>query len=517
MPWLIDRYFTLDARSLALGRIGLALVLLLDLVQRVSGISTWYSDHGLLPAPVVRAHPVIEPVVSFFFLASQPYQAALGFLLCAVAYVALLVGYRTTLAHVASLVCVLSLHGRVLLLQAGGDVVLGELCLWTAFLPTGRRFSVDARRARQAGHDVAAPAAQPIVSVAAFALVFQLVVIYALNVLHKDGVTWREGSVVHYVIHQDRVVTTFGVWLRDYMTPSLSRMLSWAALATEAALPLLLLSPVAPRLSRRVAIVLLIGLHAGFALLLNLGLFSVTMIAFAPFLLGPADWAWIDRRAAGLAPRLAAWPAARLIARRLVAPPRAATSSAEPAAPASSPVRGALASGRDRARNVMVVVVLLLVCYQLLLENRAVPVLLKPPRDRMVSAAVTALQLFQGWSMFAPDAPRSDANVIVEAVTEEGRQVDPLNAEASRYPIPGAYIPARLGQNWLFCDYIARIAAHPEYHEALRQWILRYPERTGHAGDRITTFRVYLVEDDSPRPGASEPRNLRTRLLLAHP
>ncbi len=45
-----------------------------------------------------------------------------------------------------ALVCVLSLHSRVTLLENGGDWMLGELALWTAFLPLGRRFSVDAVR-----------------------------------------------------------------------------------------------------------------------------------------------------------------------------------------------------------------------------------------------------------------------------------------------------------------------------------------------------------------------------------
>ena len=41
----------------------------------------------------------------------------------------------------------MSLHSRVTLLENGGDWMLGELTLWTAFLPLGKRFSVDAVRA----------------------------------------------------------------------------------------------------------------------------------------------------------------------------------------------------------------------------------------------------------------------------------------------------------------------------------------------------------------------------------
>src|SRR5438045_3007613 len=144
----VDAYFTLDPLSLAFGRIALALVLLLDLTRRAGELTTWYSNQGLLPNHTVLWRPAFERSFSFFYLASAPDEAAVLFAGCAVVYLALLVGYRTRLAQVASAICVLSLHGRVLFIQNGGDVVLSELALWTAFLPTGRRLSIDALRAR---------------------------------------------------------------------------------------------------------------------------------------------------------------------------------------------------------------------------------------------------------------------------------------------------------------------------------------------------------------------------------
>jgi hypothetical protein len=56
--------------------------------------------------------------------------------------------------------------------------------------------------------------------------------------------------------------------------------MTYSAVATEALLPPLILSPFATKLTRRVAIVLAIGLHLSFAALLNLGMFSFNMIGF---------------------------------------------------------------------------------------------------------------------------------------------------------------------------------------------------------------------------------------------
>ena len=144
-----ETYLTIDPRALGVGRIALALVLLLDLARRLPFATLWYSNEGLLPNHTVLWRPTSEYVFSLFFTASLPYEAMIAFALCGAAYLLLLVGLKTRVAQVASLLAVLSLHGRVLFIQNSGDVVLVELCVWTSFLPLGRRYSIDAVRARR--------------------------------------------------------------------------------------------------------------------------------------------------------------------------------------------------------------------------------------------------------------------------------------------------------------------------------------------------------------------------------
>jgi hypothetical protein len=207
-------YLTADLRSLAAGRIAMALVLLLDLGKRWVQLGSWYTNAGLVPNHTLLWRPSFDKVFSFFYMASYSHEAVLGFVVCAIAYTTLLVGFRTRLAQVASLLCVLSLHGRLLLFDNGGDVVLGLLCVWTTFLPTGRFWSVDAVLARRdppvapmgGAAPVPAVKAEPptqVVSLGALALTFQLAFIYLFNAIHKGGATWRDGSAVHYVLHLD--------------------------------------------------------------------------------------------------------------------------------------------------------------------------------------------------------------------------------------------------------------------------------------------------------------------------
>ncbi|MGH7269833.1 MAG: hypothetical protein ACREJ3_05325, partial [Polyangiaceae bacterium] len=121
----------------------------------------------------------------------------------------------------------------------------------------------------------------------------------------------------------------------------------------------------------------------------------------------------------------------------------------------------------------------------------------------------------EGWGLFAPDAPVNDEMVVVDALTSSGRHVDPYNEAGSRvHALPVSDIPVRLGEDSFFCDYSLRIPGAGAYHQALQDWILRYPERTGNPGDAIVSFEAFKLEHASPKPGQTEPTGVRRELFL---
>jgi predicted DCC family thiol-disulfide oxidoreductase YuxK len=629
-------YLTIDPRSLGLGRIVLALVLLFDLAHRAwGGIALWYSNEGLLPNHTVLWRPPTQWMFSLFFMASYPDEAAFGFVLCGLVYVGLLVGWRTRLMQALAVVAVMSLHSRVPFLENGGDWTLGELALWTAFLPLGRRFSLDALRAslrrRESDETTAAslnePATRqadttPVVSLAVLALVLQLANAYLFNALHKGGQTWRTGSAVHYVVFQDRMVTWFGVWLRPYMKLGLSRVLSWSALATEGIMPVLLLLPFYRPYTRRLAILACLGLHTGFQLFINLGVFSFAMMGYTPYLLSRDDWelfarrgaaraagrgltvyfdagcgvcfqiarvlARLDRfarlrfvssveahappggvtadlldktivvvdaggrvwtRADGMARIFAALPAGVLVSAPLRVPglrqlanalydafarrrqlvsmglglaacglPSATPAAAAPPPAEPTPFRVFWGRVVASARELGVAALVVTLVSETLFINAAVPAYLKFKQPTWIMQAVAYPRLIQAWSMFASDAPLTDESVVVDAVTVDGRHVDPYSEVASRYKNPGHdEIPVRLDNDSFFFNYSSRIPYKPEYFTALQEWVLRYPERTGRPEDAIVRFDAWIIEDDSPPPGQTRARNVRSRIFLSYP
>jgi hypothetical protein len=462
---------------------------------------------------------VLQWQFSFFFMASSVLEAALGMLLCAVAYAMLLVGFKTKLAQVASLACVLSLHTRTSFVGNGGDIVLGELALWTAFLPTGRRFSLDALLAEpeaSSGRADAPPRTaprSPVVSLAVLGLTLQVVAIYLFNALNKTGATWRDGSVVHILLHHSGIVTPLGNWVRTWITPGQSQAMTYFAWSVEGLLPLLLVTPFARRFARRLVVILMVTLHLGFALFVNLGVFVPAMLAFAVHFVPGEDWDALERlwaRRGNARERL------RELAGRVETFARAFVRKATPSepAPAFRWLSGRVGTAREAAAGLLVLAVIV----QALFDNSEVTKLSREHEPTFLAATVSYLQAFQAWSMYAPNVPTTDVNVSVDAVTADGRHVDPFNEVASPAAShPGPTIPPRLGQDNLFCAYALRIAGSPNYHQAFSEWILRYPERTGRDGDRIVSFEAFMVLDESPLPGKREPTDTRAERFIQFP
>lgn len=599
---------SIDPRTLAFTRIFIGCVLLTDLLKRAVGIPHWYTNDSLTPNHRVLWHPPNAWPPSVVFGMTNKAQLTVGFVLIGLVYCAFLVGYRTRLMQVLSWLGVASLQVRVPMVGNGGDFVICELLLWTVFLPMGARCSVDALRSSLRSHreldvqDLRAYAAQrapvqPVRSLAVLAAMLQLAVIYLFNAVHKSGSTWHDGSAVHYMLHQTRIVTPLGVWVRTQAPTALLASLTYATVVIEYAAPILILSPWGRPWTTRLAMFTLVGLHTNIALLTNLGIFSPTMVAFISLLISARDWellaGWLRRRKAtvrlvlregerlglhftrvllrldalhrievalpeseeestlaqrtgfavvtadqrvcsgrhGLSAVLRALPlgAALDVSLRPLRPwlaafwrERDAWTSAlgydrDPGpAYVVPPARRKLARFGYVLGELLVPPLVFIATWQLLLENAAARSVISVRQPRWLDDTVNYLRLNQGWSMFAPEAPLQDMTMVVDAVTVSGRHVDPYNEIASDFADPSTRkVPARTGQNVYFCGYTLRLPYTGEYQDLFAEWIMSYHQRTGRREDQIRSFKAYVVEHDSPRPGETEPRNTRTRVILS--
>jgi hypothetical protein len=270
----LGEVFGFDLRSLALFRIGLALVIISDLIIRAGDLRTHYSDYGVTPRSFL-IEDLIDPWYwSIHLINGEPFVQGLLFLLAGLIALALLVGYRTKLATIASWAMVISLHNRNPQLLFAVDDVLRALLFWAMFLPLGASYSVDS-----ALNSSKQPLPKRFASVATFALMVQQVLIYAGSASYKaKSEVWHDGSAVYYALSFDQYATSLGQFFLHHL-PWLLPAFTIFAFWFEWLAPFIIFIPFRVTFFRCVAVVLFILLHIGFGLFFTLEIFPFLSIA----------------------------------------------------------------------------------------------------------------------------------------------------------------------------------------------------------------------------------------------
>lgn len=304
LAWWLETYATVDARSLAVFRVLLGIVLLHDVARRWPDIAHHYANSGWLTNHFAMFRPMSDHLFSLYLAFSTPAEVKVLLAVHLLVNFLLLIGWHTRLMQVLAFVLIVSLNSRNIMLENGGFVVLHLLVLWSAFLPLGRCYSVDALlrslKARREGSVAALnakrEASHSVVSLAAFVLILQFVVIYYFNVVHKTGASWKDGTAVYYFFEQDRMVTAFGAWLRHQVSLDFVRLLTWSTLFIESLIALLLVSPAYTRYTRMLAWGLVIALHLSIDAVVQLGPFSYAMIIVHAVFIPREFWSWWSQK-----------------------------------------------------------------------------------------------------------------------------------------------------------------------------------------------------------------------------
>ena len=147
-------------------------------------------------------------------------------------------------------------------------------------LPMGEVWSIDNLRSQNRQ-----PKSNRFVSFAGAGLMIQIVIMYVFTVILKDGPTWREdGTALYYATGAGQISRPFGEWLHQF--PDLLRVFTHIGFGVEAIGPLLVLIPFRNGLIRIAGIAMVISLHIGIVLIMDVALFpwtsSLVMFAFLP-------------------------------------------------------------------------------------------------------------------------------------------------------------------------------------------------------------------------------------------
>jgi hypothetical protein len=539
-----------------------------DLVSFYSNDGIWPNHYALFLPPT----PGYWSLLSGF---STPTEVRLAMAVILVIYVAYTLGLWTRVMQVLALLALESVNFRFLLPQHGGTVVMNIIALWTVFIPLGDRFSLDALLKSLSHHDERTgealsrrawleglPTTRS--GLAVFGVFFNFAAIYFFNTVHKVGDSWRDGSAVHYLLWQNRMATSLAEVVRLHEPGFLSPALTYGTLVLEGSLVVLLLSPFLQEKLRPLALACIWGLHGGIAMMTTLGPFSYSMMTFGLLTVTPGLWDWLEQRwrrapvttvrydAASALHRFGVRLAARLdLGQRLTfeAVPGTRLGPAEVTVIAKAlpgwrwlaflvtPLFPALRWGLvtldaqlvhrpprppaptfiqqlgGAVRLLGPALILIAVSSQLLMENWAVPPALKPAtRPQWMTDIILYWQVPQGWSMFAPDVPKQDTRLVVDATLADGTHVDPLTGQPPDFEAL-AHGPWFMNQHW--CEVHSRMPGWKHHWRNFRDYLYRRPAALGWPAEKnIVALEVYRVFGDMPAPGSTTPTNVRRERLF---
>lgn len=298
--WFAAALMTTDLRSIGLFRVTLALVLLWHGWGRWQIFRDLCTNQGPITAdflPTVDEIPRwTSPLV---WLESTRWGIPLFAGATVVVYLSLLLGWRSRLMAVLSLLAFSAMAHRNPFLLIGADEVLASMLLWAPLLPLGSRFSVDAWRQaphpEPTGSRTTEPTPDAFASLAVLGVFVQIGVIYLATAWLKSGPSWwAEGTALARVLAMD----TFrrpGAALFESLPEPLLAVAARGVLVLEYLIPAMILSPWGQPWGRRTAIVSIVALHGGISIAMDAGIFSPTMMALTPLLLSGSDWTLFDR------------------------------------------------------------------------------------------------------------------------------------------------------------------------------------------------------------------------------
>lgn len=282
--------FTLDARSLAIYRIGLGLLLFVDSLLRTRDFSLMFTPRGIFPLPAIAEYYGDPTNWSVACWHEAAWWSGLVLAMQGLAGIAVALGYRTRLFTVIGWVALVSVVRRTAPATNAGDMWLGCQLLWSMFLPLGDWWSLDTRcRATEAVNTEDSgrpPRPVAVFSIASAALVLQLVAVYWGAGFSKCNQTWFEGEALTHALSVHDHGTPLGMLLAEF--PIVAWAAKWAVLGGEIMLPLALVTATGP-IVRGGIVLAFIAFHSMIWLTMSVGLFApIGMVAWLPLI--PSAW-----------------------------------------------------------------------------------------------------------------------------------------------------------------------------------------------------------------------------------
>lgn len=226
----------------------------------------------------------------FFGAADPDWMLATKMVLFAIFGILMVLGWRTRVVTAVTWLMFTSLVALGPTSSDSADNAFRIMLIYSLFTDGSLKWSLDSRRRRLKSEKPATgrrlsstprtliPAWFGIIvhNLAVVAIGAQVIVIYLIAGLAKArGTLWQNGTAIYYPMYSEN----FSPWpqLNHLLVANnlMVHLISWGSVAIQLLFPLLLLN----RWARRLAVVGMIGMHAGIGIFLGLSVFSLAMVA----------------------------------------------------------------------------------------------------------------------------------------------------------------------------------------------------------------------------------------------
>ncbi|EGG13278.1 hypothetical protein DFA_11039 [Cavenderia fasciculata] len=328
------KHFYMDTRSMALLRVLMSFILLIDLKRRATEASLHYSTWGEYPVQL----SLIESRFSLYNFNQSTIFVLVMMTLNAITVISMLIGYKTRLSTFLSYILLTSVQNRNYFLLDGSDDYTRCMLIWCIFLPWGNQYSIDSillklsnnklnhqnnlnslsiveiiiddnnnnnnnnnidNNNNNNNNDTTIQKQQQqkqkqqqqyqYVSIATVGFLVQFTCIYLFTAILKDGVEWHVTyDSVYYAVSLKEFSHGISAFLIQF--PNFMRFLSRFTLIFEYVGPILMVCPLFNSFFRMVSILGFIGMHIGFGICLNLFLFIFIPIVCVAAMLPSIFW-----------------------------------------------------------------------------------------------------------------------------------------------------------------------------------------------------------------------------------
>ena len=272
-------HFSLDLRSLAIGRICLGLLIITDVITSKWHLRQFFlTDQGFWPRNIVLlgGDPQIQKDDFSIYLGfGSMFWASFSLIMVSISGICVVLGHWTQTNLFVCWLHTYSLTYRCSGIQQAGDTLLRLILFWSIFLPCGVRYSLDSMLQTTSNNDSHNYSnSNTVTSLAALAILIQMSMLYIFPAVFKTVAAWKNGTAISYVLKNFAFVSNNKITQLLLSNKRYTSMLTYVTPILEHSAPLMLLF----RPFRCVGVVFFVGFHLGLKMTMRLGLFPFVCI-----------------------------------------------------------------------------------------------------------------------------------------------------------------------------------------------------------------------------------------------